>query len=57
MTSASIGSNFNEPFNVEGFFSTEITFDFVVSEGVADFCNVIFSQISNSDIRIDSCFA
>ena len=57
MTSASVGADFYQTLNVEGFFSTEITFDFVVSESVADLCNVIFCQISHSDIRIDSCFA
>ena len=56
MTSASVGTDFYQALNVEGFFSTEITFDFVVSQNVADFCNVIFCEISHTDIRIDSCF-
>lgn len=57
MTSASVRADFYQTFNVEGFFSTKVTFDFIISEYAADLCYIIFRQISDADVSINSCFA
>ncbi len=57
MTSASVRTDFYQTFNVEGFFSTKVTFDFIISEYAADLCYIIFRKISDADVSINSCFA
>lgn len=57
MTNASVAADFNQSFDVQSDFSSQVTFYSLSSvDDVTDSSNFFISQISNSCIQVYACF-
>ena len=58
MSSATIAANFNQTFNVQGFLTAEVTFNFLVLiQSFTDLSNFFFSQVANASVRVNTGFS